>query len=354
MKYSLVIYYLLLPLMIIGISKQAVSATLPTTRTNDLYTPLHIDSSQCKEQLSDNLDNIKEYFQLTDTKDNIHQYYLMTCMGSYQKNFLSDNQELPTDREELMSKKDMIAKKLADGFIDCLEKSQSRIMEKKMSGTTINYYMPSGAEIYTALTPHKLMSIEQVEENSQSIIDLLIIKNDQIGSDLKKLDRKSVASYLYSKVGIPTENFLRNMNHIDHKVNCYCELSDNKKTPLRRLTDFTSLLITSAQYHELAAEKLIEKVSELLIITITEWLTKPENIHPCFKKGCDSIFWYTIARISVTHDEKVHDSYQSGKMSHWFELGAENSDKTRELIKSFKEYMKNDTCLKYKLKFKDL
>ena len=356
MKYPLVIYHLLLLLIIIGISKQAVSTPLPNTRTNHLYTPLHIDTPQCKEQLSNNLDDIKEYSQPNDTKDNIHQYYLMTCMGSYQKNFLSKNKGLSTDQEELKSKKDMIAEKMTDSFIDCLEATRSMIMKTKVLGITVNYHMLSGTEIYTAFTSDKLLSISRLEENSNSIIDLLIIKTDQTASDLRKLDRNSVAKYLQSKADIPTDISLGAMKNNDNMANCSCGLVDKKERPIHRITKFISSMIIFSQYYKPAQEleKLMKKASELLIITVTEWLAAPEKVHPCFNKGCDSIFWYPWTRAQVKRDEKVHETYQSGKMSHWFELGAEDSDKTRELIKSFKEYLKNDTYLKYELKSKDL
>ena len=375
MKYRLLVCYLLLFVSIMGVSKPAVSDAFMTNSIEDLRATLNFDAQQCKNRLPNDLNNIRKYLQPTDSERNIQQYYLMTSMGADYKSFLFNNHELLTSLKNPHLNSDKIIKKLTqrltDSFTDSLEATKSMVEKETLSHATSFYpriYAETEmetSEVYTSFPSQKLLSTNQLEKNSQSIIDLLI-NNKKYNNRLSQLDSASTANFLKKKLGLPPEYYqtLRN-DFFDSST-----LFNKEDTALRQLATFISYLIIRNQFDKMVnelitreeckndekdtcsslgspVEALMEKASELLIITMTDWLAAPQNVQACFEAGCDSRFWYVWATLRVKPIQKIHQTYRSGKVTHWFRLALNNQAKTREILGLFKTYMENDACRKY-------
>ena len=380
MKNPLPVYYLLLPVILLSITTTASSDFFNTDDNayaiySDSSETINFDGKQCLKRLpkiQSSLESLLQVSHFDELKKNFRYYYLMTKMGSTQKYFVSNNQTLldtlknPVLNRELAINK--LTLKLRDSFIGALEDSRAgfvrepfNLIQGPAGLSTYTEYL----ETFSAFPSQKLIDISTLEQKSQSVINLLI-NNSEHDNRLSQLDSASTASFLYKKLGLLPENYQFWRNHFFNTG----ILFNKKDSALSQMATFVSYLIVKNQYNEVCEElitrkkctndaqgfcsslhapleRLMEKASEQLIITMEAWLAAPQDVQPCFDAGCYSRVWYLWAKLWVKPVQKTHDTYRAGRMIGWYQLASKNSDRAEKAIELFKAYIKNDACREY-------
>ncbi|MET4694649.1 hypothetical protein [Endozoicomonas lisbonensis] len=261
MKNSLLAYYLLIPVLSLGISKTGVCETYLSGEIEKV----NLNAQQCSSQLPSDLQQVSKHFKEMHVDSNIPKYYLMAEAGLDHRYFLSNNVKLESDLKNPYANSQLnikrISQRVADSVFDALDATRTSVEREYISllqgpGDLSTYKEYS--EVLAVLANQGAPSVKALEDKSQLIVKLLQ-HSMKYANNVTKIDTSATANYLHAQLGLTIEDYHTWRDDFFESSGLYNE----KANSLHQLTRFIGYLAVRNQYNKLASTLVTGRVVKI-------------------------------------------------------------------------------------------